>query len=415
MTHANDPSDFFLMREKLTPQEHALSSKIRAFVNERVLPVINEAWERAEFPRELLPAIRELGIVGTTINGYEAPGMTLREQGLTAFELSRGDGSLNTFLAVHSGLTMGTIHDLGSEAQQQRWLPRMSRLEQTGAFALTEPEHGSDAVALETYAEKRGSGYVLNGRKRWIGNGATADVVIIWARDRADEHIKAFVMTREPGQDYPEGYHATPITGKIGKRAVEQADLVLTDLFIPEDQLLSGSHDFSDVVRALDRTRLNVGWSALGHATAAFEIALEYATEREQFGAPIASYQLVQQQLVQMLTRITSMYALCFRITELAERGEATGPMTSLLKMHTANASREVCRAARDLLAGNGILLERHVARHLTDSEINHTYEGTESIQTLLIGRHLTGISAFSRHRRRRSSDSATPANGPAS
>lgn len=400
MHDAPDPSDLFAFRETLTPRERALSRRIREFVDGSVLPIINEAWERAEFPQQLLPGLSELGISGTVISGYGGPGMTLREQGLTAFELSRGDGSVNTFMAVHSGLAMGTIHELGSEEQRERWLPAMARLELIGAFALTEPDHGSDAVALETTAEKRGGGYVLNGHKRWIGNGATADVVLIWARDASDGEVKAFVLDRDAGEPYPAGYNPTVITGKIGKRAIQQADIVIQDLVIPESHLLVKSQSFNDAVDVLDRTRLNVGWAALGHATAAFEIALQYAGDRSQFGSPLAGYQLVQQQLVQMLSRISTMYAMCFRATDLAEMGDLSSTMTSMLKLHTAAASREVCRTARDLLAGNGLLLERHIARHLTDSEINHTYEGTESIQTLLIGRDITGISAFSRRSR---------------
>ncbi|GAA1319383.1 acyl-CoA dehydrogenase family protein [Leucobacter albus] len=405
MLPIDEPSDLFLHRETLTPSELALSAKLRAFVEGSVLPVINDAWERAEFPRGLLPELRDLDIAGTTIADYGGPGMTLREQGLTAFELSRGDGSVNTFMAVHSGLAMGTIHALGSPEQRQRWLPSMMQLERIGAFALTEPDHGSDAVALETTAERRGGRYVLNGRKRWIGNGASADIVLIWARDTSDGNVKAFVLDRAPGEDYPAGYDATDIAGKIGKRAIQQAEIDIVGLEIPSANLLAKSHDFRDVVAALDRTRLNVGWAALGHAVAAFDIALEYANERYQFGSALAGYQLVQERLVGMLTKISTMYGMCFRTTELGEIGDLTGTMTSMLKLHTAAASREVCREARDLLAGNGLLLENHVARHLTDSEINHTYEGTESIQTLLIGRDLTGISAFRRHAR-----SETPA-----
>lgn len=405
-----DPSDLFLLRETLTPREHELCQRIRAFNEESVLPVINEAWERAAFPEQLLPGLKELGIAGTVIPEYGAPAMTLREQGLAAFELSRGDGSVNTFMAVHSGLAMGTIYALGSEEQRQRWLPAMARLELTGAFALTEPDHGSDAVALETAAEKRGGNYVLNGHKRWIGNGASADVVLIWARDTADGEVKAFAMERAAGEPYPAGYQPTVITGKIGKRAIQQADIVIRDLVIPEGNLLAKSRNFEDVVQALNRTRLNVGWAALGHATAAYEIALQYAGDRSQFGSPLASYQLVQQQLVQMLTKISTMYTMCFRATDLAEMGDLSSTMTSMLKLHTVGASREVCRAARDVLAGNGLLLERHVARHLTDSEINHTYEGTESIQTLLIGRDITGISAFTRSRRGSALSPGTPA-----
>lgn len=397
METSNDASDFFLMSERLTPAERTRSAQIRAFVRNDLEPVISEAWERAEFPMSIVPALRKLGVAGTTISDHGCPGMTVREQGLTAFELSRGDGSINTFLAVQSGLAMGTIDLLGSEEQRSRWLPGMARLELIGAFAMTEPGHGSDSVALETRAERQGDSYVLSGAKRWIGNGSIANITIIWARDTADDEVKAFVLERLDGEDFPAGYRPEVITGKIGKRAIQQADITIDQLRLPADQLLARSQNFADAVTVLNRTRANASWEALGHASAAFDIALAYAHEREQFGSPIAATQLVQNRLAEMLADISAMTTLCFRAAELAEDDRLTGPMSSLLKLHTANRGRAVCRSARDLLGGNGLLLERHIARHLTDMEVVHTYEGTEFIQSLLVGRELTGISAFSR------------------
>lgn len=391
-----DHSDFFLMNSLLSGREAATQKRVRAFVDSKVLPVINDYWERAEFPEELIPGLRDLGIVGTSITGYGCPGMSPLEVGITAMELSRGDGSVNTFLAVQSGLAMGTINHLGSAEQKQRWLPRMATLDLVGAFALTEPNHGSDSVALETTAERRGSHYVISGQKRWIGNGSMANIVVIWARDIADGEVKAFVLEREPGQPYPLGYQPTVITGKIGKRAILQADIVIDDLEIPVENLLEHSRTFKDAVAVLNATRTSASWEALGHAVAAFEIAQAYAQERSQFGSTIGSYQLVQNLLANMLAEVTAMYTMCVRSAQLAEAGELTGPMSSLLKLHTAKKSRWVCQSSRDILAGNGLLLERHVARHMTDMEIVHTYEGTEFIQSLLVGRELTGISAFS-------------------
>ena len=389
-------SDFLDFGDTLTPAEQRTRARVRRFVDDEVIPVIGEYWDRAEFPAELVPKLAELGIAGTTISGYGCPGMGIREQGIQAMEIARGDGSVNTFLAVHSGLAMGSIFELGSEEQRERWLPRMAALEKIGAFALTEPNHGSDSVALETEATRMGDEYVLNGHKRWIGNGSIADTVVIWARDTADGNVKAFIMDREPGEEYPSGYTPTVITGKIGKRAILQADIVIENLRIPAENLLQRSASFADAVTVLNATRLSASWEALGHAVAAYEYAQEYALERRQFGSRIGSFQLVQNLLARMLGDVTSMYGLCFRAAELAEAGRLTGPMSSLLKMQTANSARWVCRSARDLLGGNGLLTERHVARHLTDMEVVHTYEGTEFIQSLLVGREITGISAFS-------------------
>ncbi|MCW4386221.1 acyl-CoA dehydrogenase family protein [Salinibacterium sp. SYSU T00001] len=387
-------ADYYLFDDLLTDRAREVRSRVRAFVDAELLPIINEHWERASFPFELVPKIAELGVIGTTVQGYGCPGFTPLEAGMVAMEMSRGDGSINTFLAVQSGLAMGSINMLGSEEQKERWLPRMSRLELVGAFGLTEPEHGSDSVALETTARRDGDTYVLNGRKRWIGNASFADLVILWARDEADGKVKGFVMEKEEGE-HPAGYDATVITGKIGKRAVWQPDIVLTDVRIPAANLLAHSQSFSDVTRVLNSTRGGASWEALGHATAAYEIAVEYAAERVQFGKPIASFQLVQNTLANMLSELTAMQLMCVRMAQLQEQGRLTGPMASLAKMHTAKKGRWICQAARDLLGGNGLLLENHVARHLTDMEVVHTYEGTDSIQSLIVGRDITGISAF--------------------
>jgi glutaryl-CoA dehydrogenase len=367
---------------------------VRHFVDDEILPIINNYWERAEFPWELVPKLAELGIIGGMIKGYGCPGLTRREAGIVAREMGRGDGSVNTFLGVHSNLAMGTINLLASDGQKQRWLPEMAALRQTGAFALTEPDHGSDSIALETSARRDGDEWVLNGRKRWIGNGDAADIVVIFARDSADGAVKAFVMQRTEGT-LPDGYRADVIRGKMGKRAIQQADLYFDDLRIPESDRLPGCHSFKDVSRVLTLTRGGAAWEALGHAIAAYEIALTYAGERIQFGQPLASFQLVQYKLANMLAEISAMQLLCGRMAQLGTDGRLTGPMASMIKMHTSQKARAVCSEARDLLGGNGILLERHIARHMTDMEIVSTYEGTDSMQALILGKEITGISAF--------------------
>ncbi|MBA3905565.1 MAG: acyl-CoA dehydrogenase family protein [Pseudonocardiales bacterium] len=388
--------DYYLLDELLTDEARAVRNRVRAFVESDVLPVINDYWDRAEFPWALVPKLAGLGIVGSTIEGYGCPGLSRLAAGMATLEISRGDGSVNTFLGVQSGLAMGSIDLLGSEEQKQRWLPAMATLDMIGAFALTEPDHGSDSVALETTVRRDGDSWVLNGHKRWIGNASIADVVIVWARDTDDSRVKAVVVEKKPDGTYPDGYNAEVITGKIGKRAVWQPDVTLSDVRVPADNKLAEADSFRDASRVLTATRGGAAWEALGHAVAAHEIALDYAKHREQFGRPIAGFQLVQHQLAGMLAEITSMQLYCFRMAELQEQGRWTGPMASLAKMNHARKARQICLDARDILGGNGLLLDYHVARHLTDMEVVHTYEGTDSIQALLVGRDITGISAIS-------------------
>lgn len=387
-------ADFLLLDEDLSEREVALRNRVRRFVDREVLPIINDYWERAEFPWELVPQLAELGVIGGMIKGYGCPGLTRREAGIVAREMGRGDGSINTFLGVHSNLAMGTINLLASDEQKHRWLPDMAALRRTGAFALTEPDHGSDSVALETSARREGDGWILNGRKRWIGNGDAADIVVIFARDVEDGAVKSFVMERTDGE-LPDGYTADVILGKMGKRAIHQTDLHFEELRIPESHRLPECNSFRDVSRVLTLTRGGAAWEALGHAVAVYEIALSYSRDRVQFGQPLASFQLVQYKLANMLAEISAMQLLCLRMAELGTDGRLTGPMASMVKMHTSQKARAICSEARDLLGGNGILLERHVARHMTDMEIVSTYEGTDSMQALILGKEITGISAY--------------------
>ncbi|MDY7526594.1 acyl-CoA dehydrogenase family protein [Cryobacterium sp. 10C2] len=383
------------MADYLNEVDLELIRRIRGFVETEVLPIVNEYWELADFPYQILPKMAELGIIGTAITGYGCPGLTRLQTGLVAMELARGDGSVNTINAVQSGLAMGTINLLGSDAQKERWLPRMAKLELIGCFGLTEPDHGSDSVALESTARLDGDHYVLNGEKRWIGLGHKADVVILWARDEADGKVKAFVMEKQPDGSYPEGYHAQAITGKIAKRVIQQAQIEFTDLKIPVGNKLEKSTSFRDVAAILNNTRSTVAWEALGHATFCYEAAVTYTKGRVQFGSPIASYQLVQNKLANMLADLTAMQLICFRSGALQDEGRLTNEQASLAKMFVSDKSRTLCRDARDLMGGNGLLLENHVARHLTDMEVVHTYEGTDFIQSLIMGREITGIAAF--------------------
>ncbi|OIH85383.1 acyl-CoA dehydrogenase [Arthrobacter sp. UCD-GKA] len=397
MTSVIDHPDYFLLDSDLTNTERALRDRVRAFGQTSIEPIINDYWERAEFPHEVIPGLRNLGIVGTFIKGYDCPGLSRHAAGIVAREMGRIDGSVNTFLGVHSNLCMGSIYMLGNEEQRQHWLPSMARLEKTGAFALTEPLHGSDSVSLETSARLEGDTWVLNGHKRWIGNGHEADVIVLFARDEADGNVKAFIVERQASGEYPGGYRPTPIVGKIGKRAILQADIIIEDLRIPTENRLENCESFEGVNRVLKATRGGASWEAVGHGMAAFEMAATYALQREQFGAPIAGYQLVQEKLATMLADLTGMQLMCARMAELQERDELTAPMASLIKMTTSRKALAMCREARDMMAGNGMLLENHVARHLTDMEVVSTYEGTDSMQALIVGRDITGISAFTR------------------
>jgi len=397
LTTARD-TDYLLLEQDLPEDALRARRSVRSFVDRDVLPVINGYWERAEFPYELLEPLAATGVVGGALAEHGGPGLSRLAAGLATVELSRGDGSLNTFMGVQANLSMGTINLLGSEEQRRRWLPDMAALRRIGAFALTEPRHGSDSVHLETSARREGDTWVINGAKRWIGNGSMAHLVIVFARDVADGEVKAFVLEREDPrdpEDRPEGFDYEVIGGKVGKRAILQANLSFRDVRIPEDNRLPGARGFRDVSRVLATTRGGASWEALGHALACYEAAATYAQVREQFGRPIGANQLVQGTLAGMLTELTAIQLLCHRMAALQEAGQWTGTMASIAKMHTADKARWIARQARDLLAGNGLLLDFHVARHLTDMEVVHTYEGTEFIQSLLIGRKVTGQDAL--------------------
>jgi glutaryl-CoA dehydrogenase len=383
-------TDYYLMDELLTGGERTVRDRVRRFGEVEVAPVIDGYWERGEFPFDLIPKFAALELAGGTIHGYGCPGLSHLAAGLVACELARCDGSMDTFFGVHSGLAMGSIALLGSEEQKARWLPPMAHMELIGAFALTEPDHGSDAVMLETSARREGGAYVLNGRKRWIGNATFADLVVVWARDE-DGHVGGFVVEKGTA-----GYNAEVITGKTAKRAVWQADVTLDNVRVPSENRLTGARSFGDASRVLSATRNGVAWKATGHAIAAYEAALRYVQGRRQFGSTLASYQLVQAKLAWMLAEITSMQMLCFRASRLQDAGRLTPGMSSLAKLSCARKARQIAADARDLLGGNGILLEYGVARHFADMEAVFTFEGTDHMQALILGRDITGESAFS-------------------
>jgi glutaryl-CoA dehydrogenase len=383
-------TDYFFVRDTFNDEQWERFLATRRFVDEEVLPVINDYWEAAELPWPLMRRLAELGVVGEDIEGYGCPGMSPLARGLVHMELNRGDGSLGTFLGVQGGLAMKTIDMLGSESQKERWLPAMARLESIGAFALTEPDHGSDSVALESTARRDGDDWVLNGAKRWIGNGSIANVVVVWARDAGDGQVKGFLVET----DTP-GFAAETITGKGAARAVWQAQIALSDVRVADENRLPGARTFKDAGRVLVTTRSTCAWGALGHAVAAYDTALTYCKQRQQFGRPLSSFQIVQDRLAKMLAEVTGMQLYCMQLARLEETGRLSDTIAGLAKLNNTRKARGVIAEARDLLGGNGVLLENHVIRHMGDIEVIHTFEGTETMQALIVGRDITGVGAF--------------------
>jgi glutaryl-CoA dehydrogenase len=403
VSNAAATADFYALEDLLEPEEIEVRDRVRDFCDREVTPVINDYWERAEFPHELVPKIAELGIAGGTVQGYGSAGMSAVAAGLVAAEWARADGSLGTFYGVHSFLAMQSIALLGNEEQRRRWLPEMARMEKIGAFGLTEPEHGSDAVALSTSARRDGDSYVLTGAKKWIGNGTIADLVLIWARGE-DGDVGGYVVPQGSI-----GWTATRMTGKTALRAVWQAEITLDEVRVPAENKLANCSSFKDVSVVLDRTRYTVAWRALGIAEAAYDLALAHTLRREQFGQPIAGYQLVQEKLARMLAEITSMRLLSWRLSKLADEGRMTAAMASMAKMNNCKKARAIVADARDLFGGDGILLEHHIARHHADIEAIYTFEGTDHVQALIVGREITGISAITGRRSARSEKPAEP------
>jgi glutaryl-CoA dehydrogenase len=384
-------SDFYALESVLSQDDRAFLASIRTFMRDEVSPIINDYWSREEFPHQVFPRAAELGMGGMALEGYGCAGRGVLVDGFVAMEMAAVDCSVATGLGVHNHLAMGSIWHCGSEDQKEAWLPRMAAFDAIGAFGLTEPEVGSGvARGLQTTARRDGDTWVLNGAKRWIGNATFADVVVIWARDEADDEVKGFLV--EKGAP---GFQATKMTQKIALRAVQNADITLADVEVPETARLQNANSFLDTAGVLTQSRIAVAWEAVGCARGAYEVALRYATEREQFGRPIARFQLVQDLLSRMLGNIVSSQCMALRLTQLAASGEAGVQHASLAKAFCTARMRETTGWARELLAGNGILLEYDVARFVADSEAIYSYEGTREINSLIVGLALTGESAF--------------------
>ncbi|SEG74061.1 glutaryl-CoA dehydrogenase [Thermomonospora echinospora] len=383
--------DFYRFEELLSEQERETLLRVREFLREEVVPIANEYWARAEFPLELVKGYADLGIAGLAYDETPGPRPSSLLSGFLAMEMARADPSMATFYGVHTGLAMGSIAACGSAEQRERWLPPMSRMELIGAFALTEPHGGSDVAAgLETTARREGDTWVLDGAKRWIGNATFADLVVVWARDVEDDQVKGFVVE----QGTP-GFTATKIENKIALRSVQNADIVLDGCRVPERDRLPKAESFRDTAAILGRTRSGVAWQAVGVMLAAYEIALEYAKEREQFGRPIGQFQLVQDLLVKMVGNVTSSLGMVVRLAQLQDAGTYRDEHSALAKAYCTTRMREVAGWARELLAGNGIVLDYDIGRFVADAEALYSYEGTREINTLIVGRAITGLSAF--------------------
>jgi len=385
------PTDFIKADRLLSDAEKEVRERVRRFVDREVIPSAAEHWNRAEFPFDLLPGLGELGIMGGTFSPeYGCAGWSNVAYGLAIAELARGSGSLATFLHVQSGLAMTTIHELGSEEQKQRWLPGMARCEKIGCFGLTEPDAGSDPGSLATTAVERDGGYVLDGEKKWIGNASFADVAVIWARTD-DGKISGFLVEG----DNP-GFHTNVLPRKASQRAVWQTHIKLEGCHVPEEARLPEAAGLGSTLSVLTHSRYGVGWDGLGQAADCYETALAYAGEREQFGQPIASFQLVQQKLVEMVNEISLSQLLSIQVGRLKDEGLLDAPTVSMFKMNNVAKARSTAALAREVLGGNGVLLDYRVMEHMADIEGVYTYEGTHDVNTLIVGQAITGHRAFS-------------------
>ena len=385
------PVDFISVDRLLSEEERQVRDAVREFVDREVIPVAADHWDRAEFPFDLLPGLGELGLMGGTCSEeYGCAGWSNVAYGLGIAELARGSGSVSTFLHVQSGLAMAAIHELGSEEQKQRWLPEMARCEKIGCFGLTEPDAGSDPGSLDTTAVEKDGGYVLNGEKKWIGNASFCDVAVIWAR-MEDGKLSCFLIEG----DNP-GFHTEVLPRKASQRAVWQTHITMKDCHVPKDARLPGAKGLGSTLTVLTHSRYGVGWDGLGQAMDCYEVALAYAKERTQFGSPIASFQLVQQKLVTMVNEISLSQLLSIHMGRLKDAGELDPATVSMFKMNNVSKARTTAALARVVLGGNGILLDYRVMEHMADIEGVYTYEGTNDVNTLIVGQAITGHRAFS-------------------
>src|SRR6059058_3336195 len=385
-------SDFYQLVDVLTAEEKAVVKKVRSYMEAKVQPVINKYWADDAFPFEVLPSFKEVGIGGLGFEGYGCAGGSQKLFGFVAMALARVDASFCTFFGVHSGLAMGSIYLDGSEEQKQKWLPPMARWEKIGCFGLTEPLVGSGTSGgLTTTAKRDGDTWVLNGQKRWIGNSTWCDISIIWARDLADNQVKAFIVENKTTP----GFKVEKIQNKIALKIVQNGQITMENCRVPEENRLQGDSSFRDTARVLKMTRFMVGWEATGCAMGAYENAVKYCQERLQFGKPIGSFQMVQDLLAKMLANITASQCMVVRMAQLQAENKLSDAHAALSKAFTTSKCRETVAWARELLGGNGIVADYNVARFFADAEALYSYEGTYQMQNLIVGKAVTGFSAF--------------------
>ncbi|SFU05460.1 acyl-CoA dehydrogenase family protein [Arthrobacter sp. ov118] len=379
--------DFFAFEQLLSAKEQDRLAEVREFLAREVRPIAVDCWNRAEFPMELLPKLADIDLVSPV----RRQGYSNLFAGILHAEATRADTSIATFMGVHDGLFTGSIEALASQEQQDAWLPDIYSLKKIGAFGLTEPLGGSDvAGGTRTTARRDGGNWILNGAKRWIGNATFSDWVVIYARDVDDNQVKGFLVDTKT-----EGYSASKIENKISLRTVQNADITLENVVVPDFFKLANANSFRDTNKVLKVTRLAVAWQAVGQQLAAFDVARRYAVERSQFGRPIASFQLIQSQLVQILGNVVSSMGMMVRLSQLEDAGQAKDEQSALAKAFTTARMRESVALGRSILGGNGIVTDFEMAKVFADAEAIYSYEGTHEINTLVTGRAITGVSAI--------------------
>ncbi|KAL3618657.1 Acyl-coenzyme A oxidase 4, peroxisomal [Castilleja foliolosa] len=410
-------SDYYQFDDLLTPEEQAVRLKVRECMEKDVAPIMTKYWEKAEFPFEVIPKLGALRVAGGSIKGYGCPNLSITANAIATAEVARVDASCSTFILVHSSLAMLTIALCGSEAQKQKYLPSLSELKTVACWALTEPDYGSDASALKTTARKVEGGWILDGQKRWIGNSTFADVLVIFARNTATNQINGFILEKNTP-----GLQATKIENKIGLRMVQNGDILMKNVFVPDEDRLPGVNSFQDTNKVLAVSRVMVAWQPIGITMGVYDMChrsnvdvaidsprrdqvvviklalsfiIGYLKERKQFGAPLAAFQLNQQKLVRMLGNVQAMLLVGWRLCKLYESGKMTPGHASLGKSWISAKARETVSLGRELLGGNGILADFLVAKAFCDLEPIYTYEGTYDINTLVTGREITGIASF--------------------
>jgi len=381
--------DFYDLDDELSDEERLVRDSVRRFVDAEIVPIIAKHYQAGTFPMELIPKFGELGFLGANLKGYGCAGMGEVAYGLINQELERGDSGIRSFCSVQSSLCMYPIYAFGSEEQKEKYLPRMAKGEVIGCFGLTEPDFGSNPTGMITRAEElRNGGFRLNGRKRWITNGNIAHLAIVWAK--LNGVIRGFLVPTDT-----KGFTAQKIEDKFSLRASVTSELILEDVEVPADAILPNVQGLKGPLSCLTQARAGIAFGAIGAAMACYETALSYAKDRVQFSRPIAGYQLVQQKLVHMVTEITKAQLLSLRLMRLKEKKKYTPVQVSLAKRNNVFHALEIARMARDILGGNGIMFEYPISRHMLNLETVYTYEGTHDIHTLIIGQHITGISAF--------------------